>query len=155
MNGKLRKTAVFLIILLCAAGIFGAGMAFGAGSGEPGSQQDPIVTLSYLESRLSALENNSGTSRGGSDSRAAQGFEKRTLDKGQKLSLSDGAMVIVSAGNGKIGGDNGLLNLSTGEMFGNGTSAVLFSVFMATDGSGSVTALGNMTVYVCGSHEIG
>ena len=77
MNGKLRKTAVFFLILLCAAGIFGAGMAFGAGSGEPGSQQDPIVTLSYLESRLSALENNGGTSGGASGSGTAQGFERK------------------------------------------------------------------------------
>ena len=56
MNERLKKTVLFLAAVVAAAGIFGAGAAFGAGSKEPGSQGDPIVTLSYLESRLSSLD---------------------------------------------------------------------------------------------------
>ena len=146
MSDKLRKALFFVVILLCAAGIFGAGMAFGAGSGEPGSQGDPIVTLSYLESRLgSGTSGNAGT---------GAGFQKHTLSKGQNLKLSDGGMMIVFSGNGKIGGETGMLNLSTGEIFGDGTSAVLYSVFMGIGDDSRVTAAGNMVVYVAGSCEI-
>ena len=140
-------------MLLCAAGIFGAGMAFGAGNGEPGSQGDPIVTLSYLESRLAALDNGGNAGKAG-DGGSAAGFEKQTLTKGQTISVSDGGMLIVFSGSGRIGGDKGMLNLSTGEMFGSGTSAVLFSVFLTIDDTAGVTALGNMTVYVCGKYKI-
>ncbi|MCR5769421.1 MAG: hypothetical protein K6G45_13215 [Lachnospiraceae bacterium] len=155
MNSKLRKIAAFLAILLCAAGIFGAGMAFGAGSGEPGTQGDPIVTLSYLESRLAALENTgNAASPVSSGNGSVSGFTKLTLNKNQTLNLSDGGMFIVFSGNGRISGEQGILNLSTGEVFSNGTSAVLYSVFMATDNDCGVTASGNMTIYVFGNHEI-
>lgn len=158
MNDKLRKIAIFLAIVAAAAGLFGAGMAFGAG-GEPGSQGDPIVTLSYLESRLAALGHNNGqdtdltandTSRAGTDG----GFNRLTLNKGQSISLSEGCMLIVYSGNGKIGEGSGMLNLSTGEFFGSGTSAVLYSIFLAPENGSLVDALSNMTVYVMGKYEL-
>ncbi|MCR5324314.1 MAG: hypothetical protein K6E85_13735 [Lachnospiraceae bacterium] len=161
MNDKLRKIVIFLGAVAAAAGLFGAGMAFGAGGAEPGSQGDPIVTLSYLDSRLAALgvenDRNAGqadTSGNGSAGNAVDaGFSKLTLTKGQSIALSDGGMLIVYSGNGRIGGE-GMLNLSTDEMFESGNSAVLYTVFMATGNDGCVDALGNMTVYVMGRYEL-
>ena len=158
MNDKLKKIAIFLAIVAAAAGLFGAGMAFGAG-GEPGSQGDPIVTLSYLESRLAALgqNNESNTDQAGNayaQTGAEGGFIKLTLAKGQSIRISEGGMLIVYSGNGKIGEGGGMLNLSTGEIFENGNSAVLYSIFLARENGGSVDALSNMTVYVMGKYEL-
>ena len=160
MNKKWHKVALFFGIIIAAAGIFGAGMAFGASGAEPGSQGDPLVTLSYLESRLSALEKGTTASQsadaaengetGTSTGETAAGFVRVELSKGQRLILSDGSMMIVYSGNGLITGKGGLINLSTGELFPEGTSAVLYSIFLGTDNVSGITASGNMTVYVLG-----
>ena len=155
MNQKLRRIAVFLAAVAIGAGLFSAGMAFGAGNGEPGSQGDPIVTLSYLESRLAGIDNSGNVNSGGNGRSAngtESGFQKLTLAKGQSLSLSDGCMLIVFSGSGRIGEGSGMLNLSTGEMFESGNSAVLYTIFMAAGNDCSLDALSGMTVYVMGNY---
>ena len=161
MNKKLKKAAMFLGILLAAAGLFGAGMAFAAGGAEPGTQGDPIVTLSYLESRLRPLEgNNDGIEAAGNGTseyswkESGSGFEKVTLDKGQTLTVDDGTVVIVYSGTGRVDGGTGFLNLSTGELFESGTSAVLYSLFMGVGGESNISASGKMTVYIAGSFVV-
>ena len=160
MNEKLRKIAVFLAAVAIGAGLFSAGMAFGAGTGEPGSQGDPIVTLSYLESRLSDLNSGGNVNNAGNGASNSEilnngqdsGFKKLILPKGRSISLSEGGTLIVYSGSGRIGEGGGMLNLSTGEMFESGNSAVLYTIFMAVGDDSSVVALSNMTVYVMGKY---
>ena len=156
MNKKLRRIAVFLAAVAVGAGLFSAGMAFGAGNGEPGSQGDPIVTLSYLESRLAGLGNGQNAYPGENSPEAGETdtcFRKISLTKGQSIDIAEGTMLIVYSGNGRICGGSGMLNLSTGEMFENGTSAVLYTIFMAVGDDSSLEALSSMTVYLMGSYD--
>ena len=150
VNKKLRKAVMFLAAVAAAVGLFGAGLAFGSGSKEPGTQGDPIVTLSYLESRLASIDG-SGSSKNGSGS--GSGFEKVFLSKGEKLQIADGGIAVVSSGSGKVFGSNGMLNLSSGELFADGNSAVLYSMFLSCGSDSGINASGNMTVYVCGNYS--
>ena len=84
--GKKILIAVISVAALLAA--FKAGSVFGAGSASPGSQGDPLVTLSYLNSRLEGL----GDSGGAASSDA--GFSRVSLAKGQSLLLTDGSEMI-------------------------------------------------------------
>ncbi len=155
MNEKLKKAVLFLAALAAAAGLFGAGMAFAAGGAEPGTQGDPIVTLSYLESRLKAVEGNTaGAGAGEAQSGTGSGFVKVGLSKGQKLTVGDGSIMIVYSGSGRIGEGSGFLNLSTGELFESGTTAVLYSLFLGVGGDSSITASGNMTIYLAGNYVL-
>ena len=164
MNNRLKKIAIFLAVLLTAGGLFGAGMAFGAGGAEPGTQGDPIVTLSYLDSRLKTLEQGltgsdagSGTGSGNEDrysSGKTGGFEKIGLIKGQRLSVSDGGLVVVYTGTGRIGDGTGFLNMTTGDMFEGGTTAVLYSMLLAVGEDSSILASGNMSLYVAGGYSV-
>ncbi len=141
-------TAVALVLVILAA--FGAGTVFGAGNAEPGSQKDPLVTLSYLESRLEEL---TGKSSGGTSS-GTEGFARVSISKGQKLLLNDGSELVVYSGNGTVVGTSGMMSLTGAEMFPSGTSAVLYTVFMGIGGNSGVSASGNMTIYVKGGYRI-
>ena len=168
ISGSDRKkivicTAIAVIALLAlGCGIFRAGMAYGAGGAEPGSQGDPIVTLSYLNSRLASLEGNSGGGNAGQGTEGTQtgssgGFARVELIKGQTLKLADGSLLTVYSGNGVVtvsGNGAGLMNLSGQELFGDGTSAVLYSVFMGVGEGSGIRANGSMTLYVSGDYEL-
>ena len=164
INQRLRRVIIFLAAVLAAVGIFGAGMAFGAGSAEPGSQGDPIVTLSYLESRLEQLEGSGRTEgksssgadddSGGTHANPDGGFTRMELLKGQELVLSEGSTLVVYSGNGRITGGSGLINLTSGELFSAGTSAVLYSVFLGVDDESGIKANGSMVVYVSGNFSL-
>lgn len=146
MTAKKKKILAAVTAVILAAGMFGAGAAFGAGGAQPGSQGDPIVTLSYLESRLAGTGSAASSSSGG--------FRRIELIKGEKLILGDGCMLTVTSGSGKVAGKNGLINLASGELFGDGTSAVLYSLFLSAGDDGGITADSAMTIYVSGSAQI-
>lgn len=139
--------AVMAVALMLAA--FRTGMAFGAGSATPGSQGDPLVTLSYLESRLEGISGG-GTSAASSDG----GFSRVSLTKGQSLVISDGGELVVYSGNGTVLGTTGMLSLSDSQMFPAGTSAVLYAHFLGIGSASGVKASGDMTVYVKGGYRI-
>ena len=139
--------AVIAVALMLAA--FKTGMVFGAGSSAPGSQGDPLVTLSYLESRLAGLS-------GGSSSAVSSdgGFSRVSLTKGQSLVISDGGELVVYSGSGTVLGTTGMLSLSDSQMFPAGTSAVLYAHFLGIGSSSGVKASGDMTIYVKGGYRI-
>ena len=139
--------AVMAAALMLAA--FRTGMAFGAGSAAPGSQGDPLVTRSYLESRLE------GISGGGSSAVSSDGgFSRVSLTKGQSLVISDGGELVVYSGNGTVLGTTGMLSLSDSQMFPAGTSAVLYAHILGIGSASGVKASGDMTVYVKGGYRI-
>ena len=144
---KDRKKAIGLmraaVALAAAAVIFFAGKEVGAASSQPGSQSDPLVTLSYLEKRLK--EGGAGISGG-----SVSGFESVSLSAGEKLTLGDGAEAVVIRGNGTVFGD-GLISLTGGEMFNEGTNVVLYTDYLAAGTGCGIKASGSMRVYVKGS----
>ena len=77
MNNKMKimVSAVLMITVLCVL-TFKAGVMVGAADNEPGSVGDPLVSKSYLDSRLDGL---SGV------------MTKVTLSKGSVLVAAEGA----------------------------------------------------------------
>lgn len=145
---KDRKKLIVLIraavLLAVAAAVFFAGREVGAASSQPGSQSDPLVTLSYLEKRLKE----GGTASGAA---AAATFEAVSLASGEKLTLADGAEAVVVRGNGTVFG--GLVSLTGGEMFESGTSVVLYTDYLAAGTGCGIKASGSMRIYVKGSYS--
>lgn len=131
-----------VVLIAVAAAVFFAGREVGAASSQPGTQSDPLVTLSYLEKRLKE----GGVTSGSAGSAA---FESVSLSSGEKLTLADGAEVVVVRGNGTVVG--GLISLTGGEMFDNGTSVVLYADYLAAGTGCGIKATGSMKVYVKGS----
>ena len=147
---KDRKKLILLIkaavLLAVAAAVFFAGKEVGASTTGPGSQSDPLVTLSYLEKRLKE-----GGTTGNSYDGAS--FTEVSFSAGEKLMLDDGAEAVVIRGNGSVIGQ-GLVNLTTGELFKEGTSVVLYSDFLAAGTKCGIKASGTMKVYVKGGYSI-
>ena len=75
-----------VVLLAVAAAVFFAGREVGAASSQPGTQSDPLVTLSYLEKRLKE----GGVTSGSAGSAA---FESVSLSSGEKLTLADGRKI--------------------------------------------------------------
>ena len=144
-----KKIIIAVIAVALMLAVFRTGMAFGAGSAVPGSQGDPLVTLSYLESRLAGISGG-GTSVSSSDG----GFSRVSLTKGQSLVISDGGELVVYSGNGTVLGTTGMLSLSDSQMFPAGTSAVLYAHFLGIGSASGVKASGDMTIYVKGGYRI-
>lgn len=146
---KRKILAAIAAVALLVAG-FTAGTVYGAQSAEPGSEGDPIITLSYLNSRLDEM----GGVSTAENASVSTGFKKVTLTKGQSLTLDDGGEMVVYSGNGTVIGTTGLLSLSGSELFGPGTNVVLYNHYMGLGAYSGVKATGNMTVYIKGEYSI-
>lgn len=140
---KQKKWRVVLFLfLLAAAGIilYRAGMVKGASAGLPGSVSDPLITKSYLEQQLAKLG-------GGSAS-----FFQISLSKGERLLLDCGSEVVLYSGSASVDGTEGLINLTTGELFRNGNSLVRYNLYLSPADSSGLTAAGNVVVFVQGGY---
>lgn len=142
-----KKIAVFTAVLILCVGSFGAGRIFGAGSSEPGSQGDPVVTLSYLNARLAEAGGGTGTS-GNIEAESPGAFKQVKLEAGETLMLSDGSELVVYSGNSSVLGNAGLIDLTDGSLFKEGTSTVLYHVYLAVGGNSGIKASGKMIIYV-------
>lgn len=148
MRGNMKreryKTSILLVLALALVGIlcYRAGRADGAGSGVPGSVSDPLITKSYLEERLSQV--------GGG--RAAY-FSKVTLARGEQLTLYAGSELMLYAGSAAVVGADGLVNLTTGELFKRGNSVVRYHLYLAPEDGCGISADGSVTVYVRGDYN--
>lgn len=152
----MKKKILFAVLAVAImVGTFSAGKALGAQNAEPGTQGDPLVTLSYLESRLAQLDENEATvtSLSGGSS-VSSGFIRLRLEKGQSIILADGGEVVVYSGNGTVLGTTGMLSLSTSELFEKGMSVVLYNHYLALGGTSGVRATGSMIVYVRGEYTL-
>lgn len=142
-NKNLGRIFAFAIVLAFVASLcYRAGRADGAsGGGVPGSAGDPLITRSYLEERLSQIQKGEAAS-----------FQKVTLTKGEELLLYAGSEMMLYGGSAAVRGADGLVNLTTGELFKKGNSTVRYHLYFApADGSG-IKADGNVTAYVRGNY---
>lgn len=159
-----KKVIVAVLAVVLLVGSFAAGTVFGAQNAEPGTQGDPLITLSYLESRLSELEKSltgkTSVSKGSSGtasesaSSASQGFVRLRLEKGQSITLADGGELVVYSGNGTVLGTTGMISLTGSELFDQGTSVVLYNHYMALGGASGVRATSAMIIYVKGEYTL-
>lgn len=126
------------VVLLCM--VFWAGVQVGAADSEPGSVSDPLVSKSYLDSRLNGL---SGV------------MTKVSLPKNAVLSTSEGSNMVVYSGNGTVsGGGSGLLNVTNGEMTATGMSLAKYNTYLFPDATTTVTATSDMVLFVSGTYKV-
>lgn len=136
------KKIVSGVILSVVIGmlVFKAGVEVGAANSEAGSVGDPLVSKSYLDSRLDGIQ---GV------------MTKVTLSKGGILSASEGASVILYSGNGSVSGSgSGLINITGGELTESGKSLAKYNSYIFPDAATTITATSSMVVFVTGSYNI-
>ena len=134
---KKRRIIIFMLLVMCF--IFGAGYAVGAATAEPGSNGDPLVSKSYLENRIAAVEKQAG-------------LQSVTLSKGKQLVCSKGAQLVVVSGSVKATGS--LSDITDGKKIAKSKSVPNdHSVIVVKDKTG-VKASKSAIVFVAGSYTL-
>ncbi|MFZ5648387.1 MAG: hypothetical protein ACOY30_12300 [Bacillota bacterium] len=90
----------FLLIIIAMAGMlmFWAALAGAAGTGEPGSVDDPLVTRSYVEAQLNSRISGQVAETVKDYADKYMVWKVADLTPGQKLEAKAGAEIIVRAG---------------------------------------------------------
>lgn len=141
----MKKAKVFLLVtvIITGLGLFRAGMAAGAASSaRPGSSNDPLITLSYLEERLAEVTGGSAA------------YNMVTISKGKTMTASFGTEFILYSGSATISGSKGIINLSSGQLFKNSNSITLYSLYFFQDTLTGIKASSECVVYIKGSYSI-
>lgn len=137
---KNKKVLLIVAFLVCIC-VFKVGIEVGAATSEPGSAGDPLITQSYLESRLQ--ENSGG---------AGSTYKKVSIKKNSSVRVSEGTEIILYSGNATITGSNGFLNLSSGELFKKGDSVVKYNIFLSPSTGNGIKATTAVTLFIKGSY---
>ena len=133
MNGKKIACGVGAVILL--AGAFLTGHYAGAASKAPGSTGDPLVTLSYLEGRLTQ----------------AGGYAKVQLGRGQTLVGQPGTGILVLGGSVTAAGA-GVVDVTEGSLSESDTSLFLYHSYIVSEKGSGCEALSGCTLLVSGEY---
>lgn len=145
-NGRMKKICIIAVILLiCGAGLFKAGMTVGAaGDGEPGSVNDPLITKSYLDSYISNL---------GLSGDVESGYKKVTLAKGKTMVGHEGTEILLYSGSANAyAKSSDLVNLTMGEVVDDGMSLGKYCVYLCPDADSGITAMSDVVVFVKGKY---
>ncbi len=137
MGLKKKLIGIFGVAVL-VLGAFFTGHSAGAASKIPGTSGDPLVTLSYLEERL--------TGAGGTS-------ERVQLKKGESLVGNIGTGIIVLGGS-VTAAEDGLVDVTAGEKTEEDTSLFLYHSYIVTEENGGCRALSGCTLLVCGEYEL-
>ncbi len=135
---KKRKVLVFALALIV---VFGAGLGIGgyAATNQPGSAADPVITKSYLDSKISEFNK-------------ASTFKDVTLVSGSTLSLAKGATFVVVSGSGKS--TAGLSDITLGKALAKGKAVNKNHNYLVKSASTGIKATSDSVVYVCGEYTI-
>lgn len=143
-NGRKKKICIVAVILLiCGAGLFKAGMTVGAaGNAEPGSVNDPLITKSYLDSYISNL---------GITGNTQTGYSKVILEKGKTIVGREGTEIMLYSGSANAYAKSAdLVNMTMGEVVDDGMSLGKYCVYLCPDADAGVTATSDVVVFVKG-----
>lgn len=157
-----KRTILILCVLVAMGLILKTSLVVGAATADPGSSGDPIITKSYLDSRLSKLKTelndvfsagSSGTTSAKNETgvSSASGFIKLLLKKGEKVTLTDGALAILYKGNAALSAGEGLICPNNGEVYTKGLTPPLY-VELLSAGENTLTASSKLTLYVLGEY---
>jgi hypothetical protein len=126
----------------------------------PGTTDDPIVSLSYIEQRLNQMKQYVDVALAEIDPNAvpsSRTFTVVSVNKGQKLIAGEGTELIIRQGKAKIIATKkgGIADTTTGYDLPNGTDAPSNELLIVpvADGRG-LNALEDMLVMVKGSYNI-
>lgn len=146
-KGRMKKICIVAVILLiCGAGLFKAGMTVGAaGNAEPGSVNDPLITKSYLDSYMSNL---------GISGDAQSGYNKVTLTKGKTMVGQEGTEILLYSGSANAYAKSGkLVNVTIGEAVNDGMSLGKYCEYLCPDADSGITAMSDVVVFVKGGYS--
>lgn len=135
---KKHKLLAIIGVGILTVGAFLSGHYAGAASAMPGSEGDPLITLSYLESRL-------GTAGGGA--------EVVQLAKGKNLTGEPGTGIVVVKGSVTAAGEN-LVDVTEGSLTEEDTSLFLYHNYIAAERGSGCEALSTCTLLVFGDYTI-
>lgn len=135
---RIKTVGGTVAVILLLFGAFMTGKHAGAASKTPGSTEDPLITLSYLESRLAG--------RGGN-------YEAVLLKKGETLYGDIGTGIVLLTGSATATGD-GVVDLTEGYVTREETSIFLYHNYMVHSENGGCTALTGCTVLVQGEYLV-
>lgn len=151
-NKAILSFGILLTVLLLTFGVFKAGMAVGAATNEPGSAGDPLVTQSYLEKRIK--ENTGKSESVDSAANAGTSYKKVTVDSGKTIMGSAGTEFIIYSGSGTITGTSGVINLTSGEKFSSGNTAVKYSIYLVPDNNCGIRVTSKSVIFAKGNYKI-
>ena len=145
-NGRNKKIfIVAVIILICSAGLFKAGMTVGAaGEAKPGSVNDPLITKSYLDSYISSL---------GISNNADEGYKKVVLSKGKTIVGHEGTEILLYSGSANAYAKSAeLVNITMGESVKDGMTLGKYCVYLCPDSDSGITAQSDVVVFIKGKY---
>ena len=145
-NGRNKKIfIVAIIVLICGAGLFKAGMTVGAaGEAKPGSVNDPLITKSYLDSYISSL---------GISNNADEGYKKVVLSKGKTIVGHEGTEILLYSGSANAYAKSAeLVNITIGESVKDGMTLGKYCVYLCPDSDSGVTAQSDVVIFVKGRY---
>ena len=165
---KKNKWLTRLLVPVMLLGILGATVSFAA---EPGSDQDPLITLSYLndtfmnsimkkvDEKIAARNGQLAQQLGGqtSETGSARTFTVVTLAQGQKLTGDIGCEVMLRVGTATCVSASapGLIDQTDGSTLNNGGALVKNHLYMMTIEGRSVQATAaTTTLLVRGTYTI-
>lgn len=135
----MKKKRAILGIAIAAIFIFGAGFAAGAAGSEPGSNGDPLITKSYLDSRISSITEDAA-------------YQEVTLSKGKRLVCAKGAQIVVLTGTAKATAP--LSDITKGSRIAKNKTVDSNHNCLVTKDNTGVKASKSCTIFVTGSYTI-
>ena len=138
-----KKIGIVISFIAIIFIVFKVGLEVGAATTEPDSAGDPLITKSYLNKRLEEL------SGGGSG-----GYKKVTIKKNEALTASEGTEIILYSGSATVKGQDGLINLSSGELFKSGNTMVKYNIFLSPDSDCGIKANTTAILFIKGNYNI-
>lgn len=135
----MKKTKWIVSIVLGAALLFGAGMGVGAAGSEPGSNVDPIVTKSYVDSQITEIKQDGM-------------YQEVTLASGKKLSCGAGAQIIVISGEAKSTAS--LVDITDGSKLAKNKKISQNHSYLVTSKNTGIKATKNAKVFVIGNYSV-
>lgn len=141
-----KKIIGIIIVGIVAFTTFHVGMVAGAASATPGSTQDPLISQSYLEKRLSEIGTQSQS--------ITASYRKVSVTKGKELIVEEGSEFVLYSGEGSVIGDKGIMNLSVGSLESQGSSTELYQNYLSLSSESGIKATVSCIIYVKGNYTI-
>ena len=142
INIRIRKGFLACIaVMLALAGAFFLGKRVGASSGTPGSVNDPLITKSYLESRLSDV---------GAGGTSSAGYKKVSVKKGGVLTCNYGAVIVLYKGSARVSDSGSLINITGGTVFNKGDTIAKYESYLVPESGCGVKADSDSIIFLLG-----
>lgn len=151
-----RKSLIIIGVLVLSGSLFCGGIAVGAATSGPGSQNDPVVSKSYLEYRLDKLQNEIENGTGGNaadyvnpvSATDSGKYERVELARGERLMPGEGSTIILYSGSCTAVGAAGVINLTDATLYKESYSIPMYNICLVPDTSSGIVAGSDTVVFV-------